>query len=172
MVMLMGVLVEMSKLAISRWWPLLYLSLISSKLRQSVNCRKNHLLNKREGVWGVEGGGGPKTKQGVDGMMAEINHQHHQDDADQDINDNYLVNYHECTVHIHETWVLALVIICISRWLWFSDFLTEVLHVLFTSGPLRWELPPEINCFVSNNFGKAQMEESCNLANHNLRWRR
>ena len=27
------VLVEMSNLAISRWWPLLYLSLISSKLR-------------------------------------------------------------------------------------------------------------------------------------------
>ena len=51
----------------------------------------------------MRGGGGSKTKQGVDGMMAEINHQHHQDDADQDINDNYLVNYHECTVHIHET---------------------------------------------------------------------
>ena len=44
-----------------------------------------------------------EQRRGVDGMMAEINHQYHQDDADQDINDNYLVNYHECTVHIHET---------------------------------------------------------------------
>ena len=103
-------------------------------------------------------------------MKAQIHHQHHQDGGDHTSNDHYLVNYHDCTF-------MRLEYLLSSSFVFLDDCdfqisLTEVLHVLFTSGQLRWELPPEINCFVSNNFGKAQMQESCNLANHTLRWRR